>query len=69
MREGLTTNLDGCFEFEEDWLFHKDLSGHLAQGGDILLFDFHIFPAWMNHRVDDRIDVKLARHVVSFINY
>ena len=38
----VTANLDRRLELEEDRLFHEDLSGDLAEGGDVLLFDFNI---------------------------
>lgn len=39
----LTTNLEGCLKFEQDWLAEEDLPGFEAEATDFILCQLNIF--------------------------
>lgn len=43
-RRGLTTDLDRCFELEEDGLVYKDLARLGAEELDLVLLQLHLLP-------------------------
>ena len=56
----LTTDFDWCFELEEHRLLHENLTCDLAEQGDVLLADFNVTAARINHLIDDGVDVESA---------
>ena len=65
----LTTNLDGCFQFQEHRLLHEDFTSGFAEHRDVFLFQGCFFAsATVNELVYDPVKVKLAAHLI-LINY
>ena len=64
----LTTNLNRCLQLQEDRLLHEDLSGNLAERGDILLLDLDTLSATVNHLVDDSVYIQLMHFLFFFFS-
>ena len=60
VKKSVTTNFDGCLEFEEHGLFEEDFSGFDTESSDFWLEQFDIFASILEKFVDDLIDVDLV---------